>query len=90
MYKVFGINYESPLLKLHTKSSKLTQGVTKRPKIPYSDKKAELVKRSTQSTRRQGLQKTYNHFVVFDVFFTVHHVIGLFHLPTLMHNSFLH
>jgi hypothetical protein len=26
----------------------------------------------------------------FDVFLTVHHTIDLFHLPTLMHNSFIH
>ena len=26
----------------------------------------------------------------FDVFLTVHHSIDLFHLPTLMHNSFIH
>ena len=25
----------------------------------------------------------------FDVFLTMHHSIGLFHLPTLMHNSFI-
>ena len=26
----------------------------------------------------------------FDVFLTMHHSIVLFHLPTLMHNSFIH
>ena len=26
----------------------------------------------------------------FDVFLTVHHSIDLFHLPSLMHNSFIH
>jgi hypothetical protein len=27
---------------------------------------------------------------IFDVFLTVHHIIHLSHLPTLMHNSFIH
>jgi hypothetical protein len=27
---------------------------------------------------------------IFDVFLTVHHIIDLFHLPTLTHNSFIH
>jgi hypothetical protein len=31
-----------------------------------------------------------NGFFCFDVFLTVHHSIDLFHLPTLMHNSFIH
>jgi hypothetical protein len=29
-------------------------------------------------------------YFCFDVFLTVHHCIDLFHLPTLMHNSFIH
>jgi hypothetical protein len=31
-----------------------------------------------------------NMFFTFDGFLTVHHNIDLFHLPTLMHNSFIH
>jgi hypothetical protein len=52
MNKVFGKDYESQLLKLHTKFSIWTQRVTERLKIPYSEEGAELVKRSTQSSRR--------------------------------------
>ena len=29
-------------------------------------------------------------YAYFDVFLTVHHSIDLFHLPTLIHNSFIH
>jgi hypothetical protein len=29
-------------------------------------------------------------YTYFDVFLTVHHSIDLFHLPALMHNSFVH
>ena len=28
--------------------------------------------------------------ISFDVFLTVHHSIDLFHLPTLMHSSYIH
>ena len=36
-----------------------------------------------------GLENIRNK-CTFDVFLTVHHSIDLFHLPTLMHNSFIH
>jgi len=29
-------------------------------------------------------------YLYFEVFLTVHHSTDLFHLPTLMHNSFIH
>jgi len=52
MYKVFGINYESLLLKLHTKYSKWTQGVRGRLKIPYSEEKRNSS--SVQHKAREG------------------------------------
>jgi hypothetical protein len=39
-------------LKLNTKFSKLTQGMTERLKFPYSDEEAEIAKRSKQRTGR--------------------------------------
>jgi len=32
----------------------------------------------------------FNTTIYFDVFLTVHHIIDSFHLPTLMHNFFIH
>jgi len=39
---------------------------------------------------QQGLDVGTLEFILFYVFLTVHHSIDLFHLPTLMHNSFIH
>ena len=39
-------------------------------------------------SRKPQSKFTYFHF--FYVFLTVHHSIELFHIPTLLHNSFIH
>ena len=39
---------------------------------------------------RHTVAHSSNHSCSFDVFWTVHHIIELRHLPTLMHNSFIH